>query len=93
MQRKLTNPADLRYNIMPRLDRIGRQKALIIRRIVIAKTGKDQSTYHRYLHIKKDDTQDIPAMVLYHFSIQLGVPMDQLLNFKLTENESHPAKI
>lgn len=75
-----SNPAPnpLRYRIKPYLAGLPRHERLRFKRIIRAYTGISDSSYSRYLNLRRHDTGDIPARVLRAFAGLMNRTMEEL---------------
>jgi hypothetical protein len=70
----------LKYRINELLARLTEETRVKLKKKVTDKHGLSVTTMSRYLNIKKNDSQDIPADVLRTFAELLLVSMEKLFN-------------
>lgn len=72
------NGLQLRYKMKYLLVVCTRKERTSIRNAVQLKTGISDSSFSRYINLRKTDNADIPASVLRVFAQVLGTTMEEL---------------
>lgn len=80
MKGNFINPRPLRYNITIRIAAFDRGVRRNIKKGVQEKMGVSDSTMSRWLHVRHDDSYDIPGQALLYFANYLNTTMEELFN-------------
>lgn len=80
MKGNFINPRPLRYNITIRIAAFDRGVRRNIKKGVQEKMGVSDSTMSRWLHVRHDDSYDIPGQALLYFAYYLNTTMEELFN-------------
>lgn len=80
MTGNLINPRPLRYNIAIRIAAFDRRVRRNIKKSVQEKMNVSDSTMSRWIHVRHDDSHDIPGQALLYFAHYLNTTVEELFN-------------